>query len=200
MSIAIKNRHSDIVDLLLNANKPKPKNVLKDYFANNPDYGNLYTANDMLELIRNMNEEDIINTENILTTPIKEGDSSILMYIADIMPTEENAKKYDKIIKILSGVRDVNYNFKDEMGVSFLEKVIMSENSKLLDLLKDERLEYYPELEYAYENIQNPEFKEKVKELNIILTDTKNVTAKNITAPLKAIALENTAKENELPF
>ena len=76
----------------------------------------------------------------------------------------------------------------------------MSENSKLLDLLKDERLEYYPELEYAYENIQNPEFKEKVKELNIILTDTKNVTAKNITAPLKAIALENTAKENELPF
>ena len=154
----------------------------------------------MLELIRNMNEEDIINTENILTTPIKEGDSSILMYIADIMPTEENAKKYDKIIKILSGVRDVNYNFKDEMGVSFLEKVMMSENTKLLDLIKDERLEYYPELEYAYENIQNPEFKEKVKELNIILTDTKNVTAKNITAPLKAIALENTAKENELPF
>lgn len=179
------------------------ENKIKDYFKNNSDYGNLYTTEDMLELLRDMKEDGLLREKDVMTVPIKDGDSALLMYIADILPTEKNTKKYDKIIKIIKDINEINeinYNFRDELGVSFLEKVIMSENSKLLDLLKDERLEYYPELEYAYENIQNPEFKEKVKELNIILTDTKNVTAKNITAPLKAIALENTAKENELPF
>ena len=181
------------------------EDTLKNYFKNNSDYGNLYTADDMLELLRDMSEEGILNTRDILTTPIKEGDAPILMYIADILPTEENAKKYDKILKILGFVRNVDYNYKDTMGVSFLEKVMMSENEKLLDLIKDKPLIYYPELDYVYENIQNPEFKKKVSNINITLDNTENISnSKNLenrikllemSAPLRAIALKNSIKE-----
>ena len=168
--------------------------TLRNYFKNNSDYGNLYTAEDMLELLRCMGEEDILYKKDILTTPIKEGDSSILMYVADIPRTEENAKKYDKILKILSRLQGINYNHKDEMGISFLEKVMMSENEKLLDLIKNERLEYYPELDYVYENIQNPNFKNKVKQLNIILKNTDGLSAKDIKSELQSIAFQNTVK------
>ena len=168
--------------------------TLRNYFKNNSDYGNLYTADDMLELLRDMFTEDILFKKDILTVPIKEGDSSILMYVADIVPTEENAKKYDKILKILSKVQGINYNYKDNNGVSFFEKVMMSENFKLLDLMKGKELEYYPELDYVYENIQNPNFKNKVKQLNIILKSTDGLTANDIKSELQGIAFQNTMK------
>ena len=169
--------------------------TLRNYFKNNSDYGNLYTSDDMLELLKDMFAEDILYKKDILTTPIKEGDSSILMYVADIFPTEENVKKYDKILKILNGIKGINYNFKDNNGVSFLEKVMISENFKLLDLVKNEQLEYYPELDYVYENIQNPNFKNKVKQLNIILKNTDGLTAKDIKSELQSIAFQNAVKE-----
>ncbi len=168
--------------------------TLRDYFKNNSDYGNLYTADDMLELLKDMFAEDILYKKDILTTPIKDGDSSILMYVADIFPTEENVKKYDKILKILNGIKGINYNFKDNNGVSFLEKVMISENFKLLDLVKNEQLEYYPELDYVYENIQNPNFKNKVKQLNIILKNTDGLTARDIKSELQGIAFQNTVR------
>ena len=168
--------------------------TLRNYFKNNSDYGNLYTSDDMLELLKDMFAENILYKKDILTTPIKEGDSSILMYVADIFPTEENVKKYDKILKILNGIKGINYNFKDNNGVSFLEKVMISENEKLLDLIKNEQFEYYPELDYVYENIQNPEFREKVKELNIILKDTDDITANDIKSELQGIAFQNTVR------
>ena len=165
--------------------------TLRNYFKNNSDYGNLYTSDDMLELLKDMFAEDILYKKDILTTPIKEGDSSILMYIADIMSTADNSNKYDKILKILSKVQGINYNYKDKNGVSFLEKVMMSENSKLLDLIKDEELEYYPELDYVYENIQNQEFKEGVNKLNIILKNTDGLSANDIKSELQSIAFKN---------
>ena len=168
--------------------------ILNNYFRKNPDYGNLYTAGDMLELLRCMGEEDILYKKDILTTPIKKGDSSILMYVADIFPTEENAKQYDKIINILKKVQGINYNYKDKSNVSFLEKVMMSENFKLLELIKDKPLEYYPELDYVYENIQNPNFKEGVNKLNIVLKNTDGLTAKDIKSELQSIAFQNTVK------
>ena len=171
---------------------PETLKILRNYFKSNPDYGNLYTADDMLELLRDMNEEGILSKKNILTTPIKEGDSPILMYISDISRTEENEKKYDKIIKILSNVGNIDFNYRDAMGVSFLEKVMISENEKLLDLIKNERLEYYPELDYVYENIQNPEFREKIKGLNIILKNTDGIKANDIKSELQGIAFQNT--------
>ena len=166
------------------------ENTLREFFKNNPDYGNLYTAEDMLKLLRDMNDEEILNTPNILTTPIKEGDSPILMYLADIIPTEENAKTYDRIIKLLNDGFNLDYNYKDNMGVSFVEKVIMSENSKLLELIKDKPLEYYPELEYAYKNIQNPEFKEGVNRLNFKLSGSYKEIGKSEKIEEKAKSIE----------
>ena len=192
----VLNESEKLIEDLMSTKKdeisPETINTLRNYFKNNSDYGNLYTADDMLELLKDMFAEDILYKKDILTTPIKEGDSSILMYVADIFPTEENAKKYDKIISILKKVQGINYNFRDKSNTSFLEKVMMSENFKLLDLIKDEPLEYYPELDYAYQNIQNPNFKNKVKQLNIILKNTDGLTASDIKSELQSIAFQNT--------
>ena len=165
------------------------KNAFQSYIKEQSDIGNLYTAEDMLELLRDMREEDILKRVN-LTIPIRDGDSPLLMYIADILPTGENAKKFDKIIKILDKTDGINYNYKDEMGVSFVEKVIMSENSKLLELIKDKPLEYYPELEYAYKNIQNPEFKEGVNRLNFKLSGSYKEIGKSEKIEEKAKSIE----------
>ncbi len=185
----------------------KTKNGFQSYIKELSDIRNLYTADDMLELLRDMNEDRVLKGVN-LTIPIKDGDAPLLMYIADIMPTEENAKKYDKIIKILKGIKGVDYNYKDNMGVSFLEKVMMSENTKLLDLIKNKKIEYYPELEYAYENIQNPASKERVNTLNFQLGNYGKVIEKSEKIeekiksveeekPLLAIALKNTIGSKE---
>ena len=195
----VLNESEKLIEDLLSTQKDGASqetiDTLRNYFKNNSDYGNLYTSDDMLELLKDMFAEDILYKKDILTTPIKEGDSSILMYVADIFPTEENVKKYDKILKILNGIKGINYNFKDNNGVSFLEKVMISENFKLLDLVKNEQLEYYPELDYVYENIQNPNFKNKVKQLNIILKNTDGLTAKDIKSELQSIAFQNAVKE-----
>ena len=66
---------------------------------------------------------------------------------------------YNNLIKLLNDGFNFDYNYKDNMGVSFVEKVIMCENSKLLELIKDKPLEYYPELEYTYKNIQGKRIK-----------------------------------------
>jgi hypothetical protein len=76
------------------------------------------------------------------------------------------------------------------MGVSFVEKVIMSENSKLLELIKDKPLEYYPELEYTYKNIQNPEFKEGVNRLNFKLSESDKEIGKSEKIEEKAKSIE----------
>ena len=137
---------------------------------------NLFKADELLEVLKHLNDTERLNADNLNAT-IKDFDS-LFWAIIEAPRTEENKEAYSKVMKLLSGVKGLDYNQKDKNGISALEKVINAENDELLDIMSDipNKLNYYPELDWAFEGIQNPEFKEKVKHLNLRFTDLEQAT------------------------
>ncbi len=97
--------------------------------------------------------------------------NNFLHQTADFIPNENNKDLYKRIIDRVKNMHNVDFNVKDSMDISFVEKVFNSENETLLDLIKDKELKYYKELDWAYENIQNESFKQKAKNLNFVFDD-----------------------------
>ena len=112
-----------------------------------------------------LSSNSIIKTEGKVLNEIP----TIVLRIPDIIPSD--TEEYKTLIETLKKYPAINYNVKDSFGISFLEKVLNSENQQILDIIKDKNLIYTPELDYAYQNIQNNEFKEKVKELSLRFQD-----------------------------
>ena len=94
-----------------------------------------------------------------------------------------NSKEKSEIIDKMAELRKINYNKVDENEISILEHILNAEDSDLLNLANNAyaRLDYYAPLDYAYKNIQNPEFKEEVNELNLNFKTLKEaVKSENI--------------------
>ena len=127
---------------------------------------NYYSAEGMLQLIQELKNSGLLNSYN-LSMPICKNGDSILMSIPDIAYNNESKSVFKEIVSLLKEQSGINYNQDNNFGVSFLEKVINSENIELVELIKDKVLTYEPILECTYNGIQNPEFKEKVRELSI---------------------------------
>lgn len=74
---------------------------------------------------------------------------------------------YNEIIKILSQEKNLDFNQKCGDGISIMEKVLFSENHKLLDFVKNKQpiIKYSKELDYIYTHIQDKTFKEKVENM-----------------------------------
>ena len=143
------------------------EDVFKEYSKQN-----LFLPQNFYKFLQELNENRLIysNEASILDKEI--GDyGKILFILPDIPRTEENKESYDKIIRFLSSIDKYEFDFnqKDKNGISFMEKVINSENPKLVDFvnkMNKKELIYYPELDWAVNGIQNQEFKEKLKELD----------------------------------
>ena len=86
----------------------------------------------------------------------------IVNSIANIVPTEENREKYNKMIDLLKQLPYIDYNKKDRFDISVIEKIMNAENYELLDVIKDRDIKYSPELEYVYKNINDKNFKNLV--------------------------------------
>ena len=133
---------------------------------------NLYLAENYYKLLVDLAKNRLLYSNEASIMYKELGDYGKLLFILpDIPRTEENKEIYDKIIKYLSSNNTYEYdlNQKDKSGISFMEKVINSENIQLLDMvkkLKKKDLVYYPELDWAVNGVQNQEFKEKLKELD----------------------------------
>ena len=169
----------DLLNKIYHAPKDKTWYVIEHYGLKSSDEvfrehatENLYLPQNFYKLLQGLNENRLIysNEASILDKEI--GDyGKILFILPDIPRTEENKESYDKIIRFLSSVDKYEFDFnqKDKNGISFMEKVINSENSELINLVNNLRkkdLIYYPELDWAVNGIQNPDFKEKLKELD----------------------------------
>ena len=112
--------------------------------------------------------------------------SNIISAIADIVPTNENKDNYSKMISALKELTHIDYNQKDANSISILEKIMNSENIQFLELLKNHQINYTPELDITYKNIQNQNFKNKLKELNIRFPDIENAIRLNSVSGLMA--------------
>lgn len=129
----------------------------------------------------NINELDSTkNILNILKDPVIKNEFSngdcfnyeiegqtLLHAFLDTIPLEENQKDYEQIRYIMKGMKHINYNQIDGNGISALEKILNSENHQTLELVRNFEFEYLRELDYAYENIQDENFKRKAKNLNV---------------------------------
>ena len=93
--------------------------------------------------------------------------NTLLTKFFDIVPNEKNQKAYNKVIEKLRKTKDIDYNQRDNFGIPILEKILNSENSQALELVKDFEFDYSPELDYAFENISDEIFKLKAKNLNV---------------------------------
>ena len=130
----------------------------------NIDADNLFTAQNYLEMLE---ENDVgKNQADFLHKKINDKGDTLLTQFFDIYP-EENPKAYSQIVKILKNVEGLDFNQKGALGVSCLEKIMNSENDKVLPLVKDFEFNYTPELEYAYKNIRNENLKKKIRKLNV---------------------------------
>jgi hypothetical protein len=173
------NVNRDLLEKIYHAPKDKTWYTINHYGLKTADEvfkehatENLYLPENYYKLLQNLNENRLIYSNDASIMYKEIGDYGKLLFILpDIQRTEENKEFYDKIIKFLLSTNTYEYDFnqKDKNGISFMEKVINSENPELINFvnkMKKKDLIWYPELDWAVNGIQNNEFKGKLKELD----------------------------------
>ena len=98
-------------------------------------------------------------------------------YAAEIIDFLINFANSDERKTILSKLKDldnIDYDKINSFGISTIELIMNSEDDELLDVIKDKKFIYHPELDYTFNNIQNSEFKEKIKALNFEFLELKD--------------------------
>ncbi len=103
---------------------------------------------------------------------------NILNSIPDILPTDVDSNKYNEMLELLKNLPDINYNQKDKYGISIIEKIMNSENLELLNVVKEHNIQYLPELDYVYENIQDEKFKEAIDNVEFDIEELRKLLRK----------------------
>ncbi len=161
-------------------------NIIQKY-----DTNNIYEP---AELLKILNDDEIKqNYKNGECFNYKLGNNSndtMLTKFLDIVPTEENEKDYQEIIEFMKNAKNINYKQTDSNGISVIEKIINSENPDLLDLVKDTEFDYSEALDFAFERIDDKNFKEKVKNLNINFPNINEAIRLNSSKALQELLPE----------
>lgn len=138
--------------------------------------------NQVLEIMEE-NELD----ETLLATSFEKASRPLIHAFLDVQVNNENKDRYINIVEKLKKL-DIDWNNKDIMDVSLIEKVINSENALLIDLIKDKELEWNPYLDFAFNRVQSEDFKELLKTLNFKFPDLiKSVEVQSIDSFKKTI-------------
>ena len=116
-----------------------------------------------------------LNDKEVKESKGKSLDDKFVVNTIGYLINSANPKEKSEIIDKMAELRKINYNKFDENEISILEHILNAEDSDLLNLANNAyaRLDYYAPLDYAYKNIQNPEFKEEVNELNLNFKELK---------------------------
>ncbi len=164
-------------------NKPQPEPEIKT--EPKKWYENPYYINQPVVKTTNMSDYKIspeaknillaLKDKEVQETKGKSLDDKFVVNTIKFLINEANPKEKSTIINDMTKLRKINYNKVDENEISILEHIINAEDIDLLNLANNAyaRLDYYAPLDYAYENIQNPEFKEEVDKLNLNFKEVK---------------------------
>lgn len=178
----IRDSHSD--------RKTQEKNKYLDYLHRHPEKifpvsSLVCTLDDIIEYIDKNKEwndyrQKYYIDNDAFNNPVTKDGESLLMALAHVLPTAENAYKYAKLVDEL-GHCYIDFNQKDSMGISFIEHVLNSKNRFLLTLVgyhyaKDglngpyntyHGLRYEPILENVFNSIEDQDFKDTVLKLDL---------------------------------
>ncbi len=180
------NNDTNIIQIVKDNDQRQFMNIIQKY-----DKNNIYEPKYLLKILNNKEiKQNYKNGECFNYKLENNSNDTMLTKFLDIVPTEENEKDYQEIIKFMRKAKNIDYKQVDSNGISAIEKIINSENPDLLDLVKDTEFDYSRELDYAYERIDNNEFKDKVKNLNINFPNVKEAIRLNSTGALQKLLPE----------
>ena len=108
--------------------------------------------------------------------------------IVGFLINEAKPEEYKTIIEELRKIPNIDYDKADENGISVIEHVMNAEDMNFIELLGKKPIIYRPELDYAYERIENKEFKEKFDSLLFDFRDLENAVIFNSAEAIKLIA------------
>lgn len=191
------NYHSNINHRYNVVNFLRNENTYMNYLKNTANQNEVSNTNSSISEYKLPSPNELTTPENVLNAinnprlkssggELWNQNSNIISTIADIVPTNENKDNYSKMISALKELTHIDYNQKDTNGISILEKIMNSENIQFLELLRNHQINYTPELDITYKNIQNQNFKNKLKELNIRFPDIENAIRLNSVSDLMA--------------
>ena len=118
---------------------------------------------------------EILNNKEVCKS--KGGDlNSHDNYIAEVIEfliNNANKEERNEIVSKLKELTRIDYDKVDYNGISSIELIMNAEDDELLELVKNNTFKYRPELDCVYNNIQNPIFKEKIKNLKFDFLDLR---------------------------
>ena len=153
------------------------KKPTKEWFDNWFDgYINTQNATAMAAKI-SVGSKDILGVLETKEVQASEGkmlDSKFVTKTISYLLNEAEPNEKTVIVNKLAKLPKINYNQVDENDISILEHILNAEDFQLLNLVSKTQLDYYPALDYTYEQIENPRFKQEVNKLNLNFKDLKD--------------------------
>ena len=153
------------------------KKPTKEWFDNWFDgYINAQNATAMAAKI-SVGSKDILGVLETKEVQASEGkmlDSKFVTKTISYLLNEAEPNEKTVIVNKLAKLPKINYNQVDENDISILEHILNAEDFQLLNLVSKTQLDYYPALDYTYEQIENPRFKQEVDKLNLNFKDLKD--------------------------
>lgn len=117
---------------------------------------------------------EILETKEVQASEGKMLDSKFVTKTISYLLNEAEPNEKTVIVNKLAKLPKINYNQVDENDISILEHILNAEDFQLLNLVSRTQLDYYPALDYTYEQIENPRFKQEVDKLNLNFKDLKD--------------------------
>lgn len=102
-----------------------------------------------------------IDNGKIFNVPITPSGNTLLQSLVGINEKQiaENEDAYLATLYRISKMNDIDFNQKDSLGLSLINKIVYSENKELVELIKDKDIEIDFTTMQDVQNIKNPEFK-----------------------------------------
>lgn len=133
--------------------------------------GDFYETGKILKILELPEIKENFYNGEVFNYPADKDGNSLFLQFLDIVPNEKNQNDYNKILSIIKNMPNINLIQKDNFGISSAEKILNSENHQTLELLKGVEIPYSKELDYAYDQICDENFKRKAKTLNVRFDD-----------------------------
>ena len=143
----------------------------KNYITNLINNTNAINFDNIMQILNN---DEIQKTHGLDLNLHENYITEIIEYLINNANTEESKK----IITKLKELNRLDYDKIDKNNISTIELIMNAEDDELLELVKNNHFKYRPELDYAYNNIQNPNFKEKIKSIQFDFVELKNAVDK----------------------
>ena len=128
--------------------------------------------------VQQKHDETFTEIQDILTSSKVKTSQGAYLNSTNFIPNVidyllENATSEEKqeVIKLLKSLKNLSYNKTDGNRISAIEKILNAEDDDLLELLKGKDLEYKRDFDYAFDRIENDEFKQKVLNLKFTFKD-----------------------------